>query len=379
VDENNYVGWFGERLGMTVVFAGMIVATFVISCVIVVQALVVSHKKSWYDPIDDRKIHTGDIPRLGGVGFASAFICVCFVLLFVLLPARLVPGSAIRLPLLFPLAAMMLIFVSGVFDDFKPMAPRYKLFIQIIAAALVVVPGYTFHSILFIDLGIVGNLNWLRYPLTAVWIVGLTNAVNLIDGVDGLAGGVSALAAVFFAVIFSLVPGNEAMVLMCLCLGAALAGFLVFNMPFPGAKIFMGDGGSQFLGFVLALLPLLNAGEEPFRFPLLYAAALLAIPIFDTFAAIWRRLRDRRRIDEPDKLHIHHKLMNLGFSARGVDGALYALQIFLGVLVCRSLRLKGAPSLIFLGAAYVVAAGFFVAIHFMNQRVVRTRKKASLP
>jgi UDP-GlcNAc:undecaprenyl-phosphate GlcNAc-1-phosphate transferase len=364
---------------MTVVFAIIIVATFIVSSIIVVQVLALSHKKSWYDRIDDRKIHTGDIPRLGGVGFALAFICVCFGITFILprLPVQLVPGVTTRLSFLFPLAAMILIFVSGVFDDFKPMAPRYKLLIQIIAAALVVVPGYTFHSILFVDWGILGDLNWLRYPLTAVWIVGLPNAVNLIDGVDGLAGGLSALAAVFFAVIFSLSPGNGAMVLICLCLGAALAGFLIFNMPFPRAKIFMGDGGAQFLGFVLALLPLINAGEEPARFPLMYAAALLAIPIFDTFAAIWRRIRDRRRIDAPDKLHIHHKLMNLGFNARRVDGTLYALQAALGVLVCLSLRFRGVRSLIFLGAAYIVALGFFVTIHFVNRRVALKREKLS--
>jgi UDP-GlcNAc:undecaprenyl-phosphate GlcNAc-1-phosphate transferase len=360
---------------MAIVFIGMIVASFAISSIIVAQVIVLSHKKSWYDRIDDRKIHTGDVPRLGGVGFAAAFICVCLGVVFVFprLPAQLVPAAAIRPSFLFPLAAMMLIFVSGVFDDFKPMAPRYKLLIQIIAASLVVVPGYTFHSIIFAELG---ALNWLRYPLTYFWVVGLTNAVNLIDGVDGLAGGVSALAAVFFAVIFALIGGNGPMTLICLCLGAALAGFLIFNLPFPRAKIFMGDGGAQFLGFVLALLPLINAGEEPVRFPLLYAAALLAIPIFDTFAAIWRRIRDRRRIDAPDKLHIHHKLMNLGFNARGVDGILYALQIALGVLVCQSLSSKGIRSLIFLGAAYLAAMGFFVAIHFVNLYVVRKRVKA---
>jgi UDP-GlcNAc:undecaprenyl-phosphate GlcNAc-1-phosphate transferase len=364
---------------MTVVFGIMIGASFIISCVVVVQALVLSHKKSWYDPIDERKIHSGNVPRLGGVGFASSFICAYFVItvVFPRLAEQPVPGSAIRLSLLFPLAAMMLVFASGVFDDFRPMAPRHKLLIQIIAATLVVVPGYTFRSIIFVDPGILGETNWLRYPLTFVWIVGLTNAVNLIDGVDGLAGGVSALAVVFFAVIFSSAAGGSVMVLMCLCLGAALAGFLVFNMPFPRAKIFLGDGGSQFLGFVLALLPLINAAEEPISFPLLYAAALLAIPIFDTFAAIWRRVRDQRRIDDPDKLHIHHKLMNLGFNARGVDGTLYALQIALGILVCQSLRYRGLRSMILLGAAYLTALGFFIVIHFVNLHVLRKREEAS--
>jgi UDP-GlcNAc:undecaprenyl-phosphate GlcNAc-1-phosphate transferase len=156
-----------------------------------------------------------------------------------------------------------------------------------------------------------------------------------------------------------------------------VAGFLVFNMPFPKAKIFMGDGGSQFLGFILALLPLINAREESSGLPLLYAAALLSIPILDTFASIWRRIRDKRRIDTPDRLHIHHKLMYLGFNARGVDATLYGLQIVLGILVFQSTRFKGALSLIFLGAAYIIAIGFFSAIHFVNRYVAQKRKKSA--
>jgi UDP-GlcNAc:undecaprenyl-phosphate GlcNAc-1-phosphate transferase len=363
---------------MTIVFAIMIGASFIVSCVAVARTLALAHKKSWYDRIDDRKIHIGNVPRLGGIGFAPPFICACLVIAFVLprLPAQPIPGMIIRPSFLFPLAAMILIFVSGVFDDFKPMAPRYKLLIQIIAAILVILPGYTFHSVIFSKLGILGELNWLRYPLTALWIVGLPNAVNLIDGVDGLAGGISMLAAVFFAVIF-FITGNIPMILLCLCLGAALAGFLIFNLPIPKAKIFMGDGGALFLGFVLAVLPLISFEEEPAHFPLMYAAALLAIPIFDTFAAIWRRIRDHRRIDDPDKLHVQHKLMNLGFKARGVVGILYTVQIALGILVCLSLRFRGIPSLFFLGAAYVAAALFFTVIHFVNLHAVRRREGAS--
>jgi UDP-GlcNAc:undecaprenyl-phosphate GlcNAc-1-phosphate transferase len=364
---------------MGIVFVIIIVTSFMISAIIVAQVLMLSHKKSWYDPVDERKIHTGDIPRLGGIGFASAFICISFGIGVVipLLPVQIISGANFHISFLSPIVSMILIFVSGVFDDFKPMAPRYKLLIQVIAAFLVVIPGYTFRSMVFSGPGILGNLSWLRYPLTFIWIVGLTNAVNLIDGVDGLAGGISALAALFFALGFSLIPNNSAMVLICLCLSAAVAGFLIFNMPFPRAKIFMGDGGSQFLGFILALLPLINTRGECSGLPLLYAAALLSIPILDTFAAIWRRIRDKRRIDTPDRLHIHHKLMGLGFNAWGVDATLYGLQIVLGVLVFESLRFKGTFSLIFLGAAYIVALGFFSTIHFMNRYVVQKRNKSA--
>jgi UDP-GlcNAc:undecaprenyl-phosphate GlcNAc-1-phosphate transferase len=195
--------------------------------------------------------------------------------------------------------------------------------------------------------------------------------------VDGLAGGISVLAALFFALVFSFISNNSAMILICLCLSAAVMGFLIFNMPFPRAKIFMGDGGSQFLGFILALLPLINSRGGNSGLPLLYAAALLSIPILDTFAAIWRRIRDKRRIDIPDRLHIHHKLMDLGFNAWGVDATLYGLQIVLGVLVFESTRFKGALSLILLGTAYIVAIGFFSTIHFVNRYIVQKCNKSA--
>jgi UDP-GlcNAc:undecaprenyl-phosphate GlcNAc-1-phosphate transferase len=204
--------------------------------------------------------------------------------------------------------------------------------------------------------------------------VGLTNAVNFIDGVDGLAGGISVIAALTYALISLSSSQISSVTLLCICLAAAIGGFLVFNMPFPKAKIFMGDGGSQFLGFILALLPLIDMGDTHLALPLFYGAALLIIPIFDTIAAVWRRTRDGRRIDSPDKLHIHHKLMNLGLDARRVDGVLYGLQIMLGILVFTSVKLSGNLSLIVLGGAYLLGIAFFITIHYMNRAVIRQRE-----
>ena len=141
--------------------------------------------------------------------------------------------------------------------------------------------------------------------------------------------------------------------------------------PFPQAKIFMGDGGSQFLGFTLALLPLLEEHDTAASLPVPYAAALLAIPIFDTTAAVWRRVRDGQRIDFPDRAHIHHKLMNLGFKAKGIDGALFGLQLLLSALVIVSLYVPNwRLSLGILLAAYVSAIAFFSVLHFLNRKAV---------
>jgi UDP-GlcNAc:undecaprenyl-phosphate GlcNAc-1-phosphate transferase len=339
--------------------------SFVLSLAAVASILHLSHKKSWYDQIDERKIHTGDIPRLGGLGFASAFIIIAFFINFS------APESYFRFRFLPPLLALILILVSGVVDDFRPLTPRYKLLIQFIAALCVIIPGYTFRRVFFSILGEFSVLNWIRYPLSFLWIVGLTNAINLIDGVDGLAGGISALAALTFALIFVSFAGTETAVIFCLGLAAVICGFLVFNAPLPKARIFMGDGGSQFLGFILAILPFTGDGSASNDLPLSYAAVILLIPILDTLAAIWRRVRDGRRIDSPDKLHIHHKLMNLGLKARGVDGILYTLQIILGGLAFLAVKYKGVPSLVLLGTAYITGISFFSAIHFMNRSAAK--------
>ncbi|GHU54609.1 undecaprenyl-phosphate alpha-N-acetylglucosaminyl 1-phosphate transferase [Spirochaetia bacterium] len=353
------------------VSACIIILSFFLSLAAVWAILKISRRMSWYDHINERKIHTGDIPRLGGLGFASVFIIIAFFINF------LAAEHGFRLRFLAPLFALVLILASGVYDDFRPMAPRYKLLIQIAAAFCVIIPGYTFHRLFFIDIGPLSELGWFRYPLTFLWIVGITNAINFIDGVDGLAGGISALAALTFALIFASFTNTGFTVLLCICLAAAIGGFLVFNAPIPRARIFMGDGGSQFLGFTLALLPLAgssitaDAGNIHAALPVPYAAAILLIPIFDTISAVWRRLRDGRRIDSPDKLHTHHKLLNLGLNAYRLDAVLYSLQILLGVLVYISIKIEGWASLLVLLIAYLTVICFFSVIHFMNRRFLR--------
>jgi UDP-GlcNAc:undecaprenyl-phosphate GlcNAc-1-phosphate transferase len=357
-------------IGIIIVFS----ASMFFSFLAVALILNLSHKKAWYDHTNERKIHSGDIPRLGGAGFALVFIIMAAAISFT---ARKTDPGGRFLPCL---GALVIILVLGVWDDFRTLPPRYKLLIQFAAALCVIIPGYTFSRIVYFDAGLLSDLRLLGYPVTVLWIVGLTNALNFIDGVDGLAGGLSALIALFFGFIFFSYAENSSGVLFCVSLVGVMLGFLVFNAPLPRAKIFMGDCGSQFLGFSLALLPLLEENGTPAALPVPYAAALLAIPIFDTIAAVWRRVRDGRRIDSPDKAHVHHKLMNLGLSAKGVDAVLYGLQVILGVLTVVSVRLAGRPSLYALGGAYAAAIAFFTAVHFLNRNAVERRRKiAGLP
>ncbi|MDR2404060.1 MAG: undecaprenyl/decaprenyl-phosphate alpha-N-acetylglucosaminyl 1-phosphate transferase [Spirochaetaceae bacterium] len=340
----------------------VVLSSFLLSVMIVGLVLRISHKKSWYDQIDERKIHTGAVPRLGGIGFALSFIISASFIIFFIPETHFDPRFV---PVFI---AMILTLVYGIFDDFRPLVPRYKLLLQIVSALCIMLPGYIFNRLFYFDIGFLAGMNWFWYLISLFWLVGLPNALNFIDGNDGLAGGVSVLIALSYALIFASFDAAGVVIILCVCLALSIGGFLVFNMPLPRAKIFMGDGGSQFLGFVLALLPLVH--QDPSALPLSYAAALLLIPILDTTAAVWRRIREGRRIASPDRSHIHHKLMNLGFSSRGVDGMIYGLQIGISFLVFVSTRLQGIPSLLVLCGAYLIGILFFTAIHYANRHVM---------
>jgi len=349
-------------------------ASVIFSVCAIALVLWFSHKKKWYDHINERKIHTGNIPRLGGIGFSFIFIIGAFLIFLIY------DGLGDYLQYLSCFIAILISLISGVFDDFRPMSPKYKYLLQLIAALCVIIPGYVFKRLLYYDAGFCGNIGWFGYFVTIVWLTGLTNAFNMLDGVDGLAGGISALIGFFIALItFSISGPSKSVHLYAVFIGVIL-GFLVFNAPLPKAKIFMGDGGSQFLGFTLAMLPLMKDNHDKGSLPLLYAAPLFAIPILDTTAAVWRRIREGRKIYEPDKAHIHHKLLNLGFSIRGIDAVLYGLQIIVGILVYIAIQYfvvkkDTAVSIIVLCSAYFTALAFFTIIHFLNHAKM---KKAAL-
>lgn len=335
-------------------------ATFGLSWCFVWCILRLSHKKGWFDHHDERKIHEGQIPRLGGVGFITAYVgMVCILLLSGFWKDRAQEPS-----FFFVLGAMLLILIFGVWDDFKPLRARYKFLVQAMAALLVVLAGYRFQRLSFPEIGLVFQFGWLSYPLTFIWIIGIINAINLIDGVDGLAGGISVIILLWYAVIYLMMKNVQAWQFSLLLIGA-IAGFLCFNFPAPRAKIFMGDTGSQFLGFFIALLPIWDTvqwGISPISPP--YAAGLTLIPILDTFAAIWRRVRDKRGIYEPDREHTHHKLMALGCTALQVDGILYGLQFVSGLCIALSLTIGKAFRVPLVIAAYGIVILFFVLLHY---------------
>lgn len=279
------------------------------------------------DKPNARKVHTRIMPRLGGLGIYLAFIITVAALLpFVsswfttrdmsFVSAFLIGGTIIVL--------------IGALDDRFELSAKVKLLGQIVAASVVVF-GFNirvdFVNIPFQD-AYSSLETWVSIPLTILWIVGVTNAINLIDGLDGLAAGVSGIAIGTIAVM-SFLMGNTMIALMCLVLLGSIIGFLFFN--FHPAKIFMGDTGSLFLGFSLAMLSMLGFKQiavVSFITPLI----IIGVPLSDTLFAIIRRAVQRKPIFSPDKGHLHHCLRELGFSHRQTVLIIYGIAAFFGVL-----------------------------------------------
>jgi UDP-GlcNAc:undecaprenyl-phosphate GlcNAc-1-phosphate transferase len=280
----------------------------------------ISCKNQWFDLPNSRKIHTENIPRTGGIGIFITLVLTSFI--FILLNRISTEKN-----LIFVIIGISILFLTGILDDFENLRARYKLVLQIIAALIVIAAGFHFPPLPLPLLFPLQN-RIIICGITLFWIVGVTNALNLIDGMDGLASGVTCIAALFWGII-SLHTGQIRTAVFAFILAGVGAGFLVFNKP--PAKIFMGDSGSLILGYSLAMLPLLEKGTNPPK-ELLISITILVIPIFDTIAAIFRRIRLKRPIADPDMDHIHHKLIKLNLETSKILLILYAFCIFSGAI-----------------------------------------------
>ncbi|RYL93692.1 MraY family glycosyltransferase [Sporolactobacillus sp. Y61] len=244
-----------------------------------------------------RKVHKKIMPRMGGLAIYLAFITGMLVIW---------PDSSYTVPLLI---GSVIIILTGVLDDLFSLSPKIKIVAHFCAALVIVQGGIT---VTFINLPFNGvlHLYWFSVPLTLLWIMGITNAINLIDGLDGLAAGVSSIVLLTIAGL-SLTEGNMFVFAVSTLLLGSTLGFLPYN--FHPAKIFMGDTGSYFLGYVISVLALLGF-KNVTLFSLVVPIVILAVPISDTLFAIIRRLVHKKPITAPDKSHLHHCLLRFGFT-----------------------------------------------------------------
>ncbi|HOO02839.1 MAG TPA: MraY family glycosyltransferase, partial [Rectinema sp.] len=224
---------------------------------------------------------------------------------------------------LWPLALSgMIMHIIGLLDDIKAQSPRLKLAIQIVAAIMVVASGYRFRGFGFRQDAMEGQLAWLSVILSLGWVVGVTNAVNFIDGIDGLAGSVSFIVAMVYGTLYYHF-GDASSSLICLCIAGVIVGFLLFNFPMPKAKIFMGDSGSLFLGFSLAVMPFLGQvpGMESSKVSLglIPSITMLALPVFDALRVMGLRIAEGKNPMSPDRQHVHHLFLDSGYSTLRTD------------------------------------------------------------
>jgi len=279
-------------------------------------------------PIQDRDLHETPLPRLGGVPIFLAFlIAVGVVLLASLHFPTLVAALSMR-TILRVLVPGTLIFLLGLYDDVHSVGPYTKFAVQGVAAIVLFAGGLR-----ILDLPVLfgaRHLAWyIGLPITVLWVLGITNAFNLIDGLDGLAAG-SALFSTFIVFVAAISSGSLLVSLLTIALAGSILGFLRFN--FNPATIFLGDCGSLFIGFMLSALALEGAQKAPTAVAVAIPVVSFGLPILETSLSVLRRLISGRPLFTADREHIHHKLLQQGLSPRQAVIALYAVSALFALL-----------------------------------------------
>lgn len=283
----------------------------------------------WVDlPDGYRKIHAHPVPRLGGV---SIFVAFNLTLLLSFIGYRVVfedfPWHWEHV--VFILLPATLIFLVGLYDDLRGLSARVKLALHVLGAALLYYNGFRIEQVALPFWSHPLSLGWLSAPVTVLWIVGVTNAFNLIDGMDGLAAGIAffvSMASFFVA----LEQGKLMVCVLSIVIAGATLGFLRYN--FNPARIFMGDSGSYFLGFVIGALAVRGSQKSSMVVSIVVPLLLLGLPILDTMVAIARRFLEGKPLFAPDQQHIHHRLLRLARSQRFAVIILYGAAASLGLL-----------------------------------------------
>lgn len=312
---------------MTLNYIGVFAAAVLTSFLLTRAIRNIANSRGWvYGATNSRHIHTDLIPRLGGIAIFIAVAGIAGVLiLFPRLPG--VEAELSRRTVLYILGPASLVFLLGLYDDFRPVKPYVKFAVQALAGALMFFGGFgVFHLPLLFGSR---EFGLIALPLTILWVLWITNAFNLLDGIDGLAAG-SALFSTVTVFVVSLIGGNFLISLLTLALAGAILGFLRFN--FNPATIFLGDCGSLFIGFMLSALALAGAQKTPTIVAVAIPVVSFGLPVLETVLSVIRRFLSGQPLFGADRGHIHHKLLERGFSQRQVVLILYSVSALCGLL-----------------------------------------------
>ncbi|MCI1945303.1 MraY family glycosyltransferase [Clostridium luticellarii] len=304
-------------------------------------------------PKDNRRVHTKPIPLLGGMAIYISFVVT------LLLKAGKLTNSEIGLIL-----GSTIIVIGGFLDDKLNIKPWCKLLFQLAAALILIIYGVKIVLITnpFSGLYQFVNLGIMSIPLTLIWVIGITNALNLIDGLDGLAAGIAFISSVTIFIIALLNGRNEAAILTII-LSGAIAGFLPYN--FNPASIFMGDTGAQLLGFLLAAISIEGAVKSAAAFSIAVPILALGIPIYDTLFAMIRRKINGKPIMQADRGHLHHRLLDMGLTQKQAVLIMYIISAVLGSfsIIAMEINVQSSYSLLIIVMVILVLtawkAGFF--------------------
>ena len=341
---------------------------FIISFMATPWSIKIAHKIGAVDiPKDNRRMHQNSMPKLGGIAVISGFLISIVYLLFVVT----IEGSVDIFgqeqyfrKLMGILLGIIIITITGILDDTKNLKPYQKLFGQILAATVVALFGLQIDAINISTFAQIGLNKGFSIIISIIWIVGITNAINLIDGLDGLSSGISLISCISLLIIFALNGSPMIAILVIASLIGSLVGFLPYN--YAPAKTFIGDTGSNFLGFMLAVISILGVAKTYTIAVIVLPILVLGLPILDVVWAIIRRIikgKSLKAIFKADNEHVHHKLVKRGFSQKQAVLILYGVSSILGmfaIILLDSGIWKALSFLLMVAAAVAVGYKNFI-------------------
>ncbi len=332
----------------------ILVVSFCLALLVTPLATRFARRFDLVDRPSGRKIHEKPIPRIGGVAIFFAFFAPFTGTLIYTndLIAKIHSEPALFLVAL----GAAIVFLMGLADDLFRLHPMFKFAVQILSASLAYAGGLIISQLQLPGIAAI-KLGWLSVPVTIFWFLLVINAINLIDGLDGLAAGVCFFASLTLLVL-SILGGRYLVAAGLAALAGACLGFLRYN--FNPASIFMGDSGSYFLGYMLAALSIVGSMKSQTTVAVLIPVIALGLPLMDTVLATIRRFLIGKQIFQPDRSHIHHRLLKLGFSHRKTVLLLYAAAIFLGFF---ALTLVNAQDQTFAFILLLLGVGLAIGIH----------------
>ena len=296
----------------------------------------IAKKYGAIDVPNDRRVNKKPMPRLGGIAvIAGFFVSTIYLLISMSIEGKLVlfEEDMLWLKLVGFFVGIIILVITFFIDYTKGIHSLTKLIVQIVAALIVVACGIRIENFEIPFLNGQAELNIvLSYIITVCWIVGVTNAINLIDGLDGLSSGISLISCISLLIIFTLNGSPLIAIVLITALGGAISGFLPYN--FNPAKTFIGDTGSNFLGFSLAVISILGVAKTYTALVLIAPIIVIALPLFDTLFAIFRRIKNGKSLKavfKADKGHLHHRLMQKGYTQKQAVFILYGITATFGM------------------------------------------------